>query len=63
MKIILLPTALTELRFWKKSRNTINLKRICQLLEAIQQQPFEGIGKRESLKYQWAGKWLRRINQ
>lgn len=63
MEIIFLPTALTDLRYWKKSGNTIILKRIRQLLEVIQQQPFKGIGKPESLKYQWAGKWSRRINQ
>lgn len=47
----------------EKERNTIILKRIRQLLEVIQQQRFKGIGKPESLKYQWAGKWSRRINQ
>ena len=63
MEIIFLPTALAGLPYWKKSGNTIILKRIRQLLEVIQQQLFEGIGKPKTLKYQWAGKWSGRINQ
>lgn len=62
MEIIFLPTALTDLDFWKKSGNTIILRRIRQLLEAIEQNPFLGIGKPEGLKHNWAGKWSRRIN-
>jgi toxin YoeB len=63
MEIIFPPTALAYLQFWKESGNTIVLKRIRQLLEAIQQSPFSGIGKPESSKHNWAGKWSRRINQ
>lgn len=63
MEIIFLPTALADLKHWKESGNTILLKRIRQLLEAIQQNPYEGIGKPEGLKYNWTGKWSRRINQ
>jgi toxin YoeB len=37
------------------------LKKIRELLENIQQTPFEGIGKPEALKHQLAGKWSRRI--
>ena len=62
MEIIFLPTALADLQFWKESGNTIILKRIRQLLEAIQENPFSGIGKPESLKHNWTGKWSRRIN-
>ncbi|HEY9196823.1 MAG TPA: Txe/YoeB family addiction module toxin [Mucilaginibacter sp.] len=38
-------------------------KKIVKLLEAIQENPFEGIGKPESLKYNLSGAWSRRITQ
>ena len=63
MEIVFLPTALDDLQFWKQSGNAIILKRIRQLLEAIQMNPYSGIGKPEGLKHNWAGKWSRRINQ
>lgn len=63
MEIIFTPSALTDLEFWKKSGNTIVLKRIRQLLEAISLEPYAGIGKPEALKYNWTGYWSRRINQ
>jgi len=61
MEIIFLPQALEDLQYWKKSGNEKVLKKIRELLENIQQTPFEGIGKPEALKYQLAGKWSRRI--
>lgn len=61
MEIVFLPQALEDLQFWKKSGNEKVLKRIRELLENIQQTPFEGIGKPEALKHQLAGKWSRRI--
>lgn len=54
---------ISRFTIWKKSGNIIVLKRIRQLLEAIQKNPFSGIGKPESLKHNWASKWSRRINQ
>jgi toxin YoeB len=39
------------------------LKRIRQLLQAIQADPFNGIGKPEALKHNLSGMWSRRINQ
>lgn len=63
MEVVFLPTAIDDLQFWKQSGNTIILKRIRQLIEAIQLSPYSGIGKPEALKYNWAGKWSRRINQ
>jgi toxin YoeB len=63
MKIIFSPTALDDLEYWKKTGNTVILKRIQLLLKAIQQDPFNGIGKPEALKHDWSGFWSRRINQ
>ncbi|MEJ7676928.1 MAG: type II toxin-antitoxin system YoeB family toxin [Segetibacter sp.] len=48
---------MADLIYWKESGNTIVLKRIRQLLDAIKQNPYEGIGKPESLKYNWSGMW------
>jgi len=55
--------ALENLEYWKKSGNIIVLKRIRQLLQAIQIDPFNGIGKPEALKHNLSGLWSRRINQ
>lgn len=52
-----------DLDFWKKSGNASILKKIRKLIEAIQQFPFEGIGKPEVLKYNLTGCWSRRINK
>jgi len=63
MEVVFMPTALQDLDYWKKSGSVIILKRIRQLIEAIQHNPFEGIGKPERLKYDWADWWSRRINE
>jgi toxin YoeB len=55
--------ALDDLAYWKKSGNIIILKRIRQLLQAIENDPFNGIGKPEPLKHNLSGSWSRRINQ
>lgn len=39
------------------------LKRINQLIKDIQRTPFQGIGNPESLKYDLAGFWSRRIDR
>jgi len=62
MEIVFLPKANEDLDFWKKSGNTIIQKKIHSLLVAINNSPFEGIGKPEALKYNLTGKWSRRIN-
>ncbi|WP_316825744.1 Txe/YoeB family addiction module toxin [Pedobacter miscanthi] len=62
MEIVFLPKANDDLDFWKKSGNSIVQKKIHSLLVAINNSPFEGIGKPEPLKYNLAGKWSRRIN-
>ncbi len=61
MEIVFLPDAEKDLVFWKS--NKAILKRITQLIQSIQQTPFEGIGKPEPLKYQLSGSWSRRITQ
>jgi toxin YoeB len=63
MEIRLNETALSDLEYWKKTKNQKVLERIRQLFSSIQETPFSGIGKPEPLKYQLSGKWSRRIDQ
>ena len=57
MEIELTPGAEKDLNYWKKTNNSLVLKRIRDLLESVLETPFSGIGKPEALKYQLAGKW------
>jgi len=52
-----------DIDYWKKSGNASILKKIRKLIEAITQNPIEGIGKPEALKYNLTGCWSRRINK
>ena len=54
--------AFHDIQFWKKSGNTVIQKKIQNLLTAIKEDPYSGIGKPEALRYSLAGKWSRRIN-
>ena len=62
MEIVFSFKANNDLKFWKKSGNVNIQNKIKELLESIQQNPFEGIGKPEQLKYNLTGSWSRRIN-
>ncbi|RZL62095.1 MAG: Txe/YoeB family addiction module toxin [Pedobacter sp.] len=62
MEVIYSPKAINDLLFWKKSGNSQIQKKIEQLIIAIQENPFKGIGKPEPLKYELSGSWSRRIN-
>ena len=63
MEIIFLPEALKDLEFWKKSGDKQIQNKIKKLILAIQENPTEGIGKPEQLKYDLSGSWSRRINK
>jgi len=63
MQIVLTDDAQDHLFFWRKTGNKAILQKINKLTDAIIENPFEGIGKPEALKYELAGKWSRRINQ
>lgn len=52
-----------DLSYWKKTNNQVVLKKIRQLIEAIVENPFDGIGKPEPLKHNLSGTWSRRINR
>jgi toxin YoeB len=63
MEIVYSDQAKKDIEYWKKSGNKIIQKKIQQLLNAIDESPFEGIGKPEPLKHNLSGLWSRRINQ
>lgn len=60
-EICFTPKALEEYNYWKKVSPQI-AQRIKRLIEAVSQQPFEGIGKPEKLKFELSGLWSRRID-
>ena len=53
--------AYAQYQEWKKADTRI-FKRIQKLLNAIDENPFKGIGKPEPLKNDFKGYWSRRIN-
>ena len=60
-KIVLEGKSLEHLRFFIHNDNKL-LKKIFELLNDIQNDPFKGIGKPEALKGDLKGYWSRRIN-
>lgn len=55
MEIEFAKQAQLDLTYWKKSGNKIIQKKISDLLEDLQINPFEGIGKPEALKHSLSG--------
>ncbi|MXO06103.1 Txe/YoeB family addiction module toxin [Flavobacterium sp. HBTb2-11-1] len=47
----------------KKSGNKISIKNIAKILIDLTENPYEGFGNPEPLKYEYSGFWPRRINQ
>lgn len=56
------PEFIEDLRFWVETDRKLAL-RAFDLIEAILQDPFEGIGKPEPLKYLTPAAWSRRLTQ
>lgn len=61
MKLIFSENAWEDYLYWQKTDKKV-LNRINKLNKEIKREPFEGVGKRESLKHSLAGYWSRRIN-
>ena len=55
------PAAFEDLAWWVEEDRKQAL-RVIKLIEAIQRDPFQGIGKPEPLKHDLTGCWSRRIN-
>jgi len=54
--------ALADYLHWQTA-DPNKLKRINDLIRAIQRDPFKGIGKPEPLRGNWTGFWSRRIDR
>ena len=63
MEIIFSPRAAEDLKYWKKLGNRAIQMKVEKLLDAIQENPYKGIGKPEPLKHNLSGAWSRRITQ
>ena len=59
-QLVIHPEFLEDLRYWVEKDRKIAL-RAFDLTEAIQREPFSGIGKPEPLKYWTHGAWSRRL--
>ena len=62
MQAVFQPEFIEDLKYWVKSDRKVAL-RVFKLIEDIQRDPFEGIGKPEPLKHLAPGTWSRRITQ
>ncbi len=51
-----------DLAYWKKN-NLKTFEKIRRLIQAVEKTPFNGVGKPEPLKHQFAGVWSRRIDR
>jgi len=55
------PSGWDDYEYWLRNDKKI-LKKINELIKAIDRNPFEGMGKPEPLKFALQGFWSRRIN-
>ena len=62
MNVKFAPAAWEDYLYWQETDRK-RLRRINQLVRAIQRQPFSGIGKPEPLRGSWSGFWSRRIDR
>lgn len=51
-----------DLRYWVKTNRKTAL-RVLKIVEAVLRDPFQGVGKPESLKHLAPGVWSRRLTQ
>jgi len=61
MKVTFTQTGFDDLNYWAEN-DIKTVKKIIRLINSIKKDPFVGLGKPESLKYDFAGFWSRRIN-
>lgn len=62
MKLVFAEQAWEDYLHWQKADRT-KVQRINELISAIMRQPFDGTGKPEALRFQWAGWCSRRIDE
>jgi toxin YoeB len=62
MKFVFTELSWEDYQYWQKNDKQ-KLKRINELLRDISRNPYDGIGKPEALKFNYAGFWSRRIDE
>jgi len=62
MVLVFSENAREDYLYWQSMDKRI-IKKINNLINDIQHNPFDGIGKPEALKYDLSGYWSRRIEQ
>ncbi|MFM7645686.1 MAG: Txe/YoeB family addiction module toxin [Sphingomonadales bacterium] len=62
MRFVFTELSWEDYLYWQKNDQQ-KLKRINELLKDISSNPYEGIGKPEPLKFNYAGLWSRRIDE
>ena len=62
MKFVFTELSWEDYQFWQKNDKQ-KLKRINELLKDISRNPYDGIGKQEPLKFNYAGFLSRRIDE
>lgn len=62
MKFVFTELSWEDYIYWQKNDKQ-KLKRINELLKDISRNPYDGIGKPEQLKFNYAGFWSRRIDE
>jgi toxin YoeB len=62
MKFVFTELSWEDYLYWQKIDKS-KIKRINELLKDISRSPYEGIGKPEALRYNYAGFWSRRIDE
>ncbi len=62
MRFVFTELSWEDYLFWQKNDNQ-KLKRVNELLKDISRNPYEGIGKPEPLRFNYAGFWSRRIDE
>jgi toxin YoeB len=53
--------ALEDIVKLRKSRDNVSIRRLNKLFDELREHPTTGTGQPEQLKYEYAGRWSRRI--
>lgn len=61
-QVVFYPDAFKQFTDWTVADKKL-FKRLVRLIDETQRNPFDGIGKPEPLKHDYAGYWSRRIDQ
>jgi toxin YoeB len=61
MNVLFTPKAWEDYLYWQSHDKNLT-KRIHQLIQHCQREPFKGVGKPEPLRFELSGCWSRRIN-